>query len=51
MVNFAMIRHPRLLLIFEEGVVQDLVVDVDLAHLGLHTFAHLLLKGLGGVLR
>lgn len=42
--------HPRLGLVAEEGVVQLLVVDVDLAHLGAHLLPHLLLQRLVGLL-
>lgn len=36
-----MVSHPWLRLPLEEGVVQFLVVDVDLAQLGPHLFSHL----------
>lgn len=36
-----------LLLVLEEGVVQDLVVNLNLAHLRLHALPHLLLERLG----
>ena len=35
------------LLVLEESIVQDLVVNLDLAHLRLHAFSHLLLQCLG----
>ena len=40
-------RRLGLLLILKESVMEHLIVNVDLAHLWLHAFSHLLLKCLG----
>lgn len=41
-VYFAMLCKQRLRLVFEEGVVQDLVVDIQLALLRIHALSQLL---------
>lgn len=41
-----MVGELGLLLVFEEGVMKDLVVNVDLSHLRLHPLPHLLLQTL-----
>ena len=46
-VDIAMRRGLGLLLILKESVMEHLIVNVDLAHLWLHAFSHLLLKCLG----
>ena len=38
-----------LLLVFKEGIVKHLIINVDLAHLRLHTLPHLLLECLSFV--
>ncbi len=43
-VHISNLGHIGLGLVLEEGVVQHLVVDVQLAHLGLHAVALLLLQ-------
>lgn len=49
-VQFSELSHLRLGLEAEKGVVQLLVVDVDLAHLRLNAFASLLLERLSVLL-
>ena len=48
-VDVAMRSRLRFLLILEEGIVQDLIVNINLAHLRLHSLPHLLLQRLGFV--
>ena len=43
-VDIAMGRRLGLLLILKESIMEHLIVNVDLAHLRLHAFSHLLLK-------
>ena len=45
-VEIAVKRHPGFRLPFEEGVVELLVVNVDLAHLGPRLLPHLRLEAL-----
>jgi hypothetical protein len=37
------VSQLRLFLVLEEGVVENLIVNIDLAHLRLHALSHLLL--------
>ena len=48
--HFSEASHRRLCLEFEEGIVQLLVVDVNLTHLGLYTFSCLSLERHVGLL-
>ena len=45
-VYITVLGHLWLALIFEESIVQYLIVNVDFAHLWLHTLAHFLLQSL-----
>lgn len=46
-VDVAVGRRLRLLLVLKERIVEYLVIDVDFSHLWLHALAHLLLERLG----
>ena len=45
-VDIPMLGHLWPLLVLEEGVMQDLIVNINFAHFWLHSLSHLLLERL-----
>ena len=45
-VNITVRRHLWFGLVFEESIMQYLIVNIDFAHLGLHALSHFLLQSL-----